>query len=998
MDIQYIKSNIGKMTQNELVSLLSDMILDNVTRIENYDRNKAYRITDRVYSEESGTHCVYECIVNGATGSFDKTKWRPLAEVYTGPAPIFYTIRIREEVVTPNTDMSTYTVKLDYDEEQTSIAIYSGMKRLIKDVDFTINGKTITFNSSIKSGNRIIIELRERLGIIPDVVAGIVLYDNENRPYTVVIDNRGRVSIKRINRKDNQRDVKCATLLYGDKRYTLMVDSSQSIPVLELYEDVRQFIKTRDGKIYSISVTNNKMTVTYEPYLETGIDFIMGTDKLFYEFDISGDVITPVLKDDPSLSPNDFNVGFRMRSTEFQHKMLDVRNGKLRLIDYMPNTAYNNIRLRSKGNNTVYNITLNDELELEMHDNTNVEGTASPIMDELYFYNYNLENWKMYIDNDRLIYESCPEGVVRDSRGINIISTGGILSKIIVVEDDKVDTIRFADFAKMGTFKSPLENGFIVSEGNAKKLIGVDINGDRLIVTDADDDAVFKTNEHYILGSDSRLYKFVYDDSNVSVSLCNPSEYVMENKRSKILLKCHDVINLIDVNDSSIRVLPISTFTHTLKSTDGRKFLLGVIGSRGREVVRLHEINADHPYNDTGVGYLYIRNLEGECYKGDVHNSSLRFTKVEYDPLIDYDITSVAYTSNGWYKFELSGTTLTMRKIFNNINYPGMCYELAREFVLESEDDVKFSLSANGNGDLVIEPVENINVPGIFFRSSDDKVYCLGIVNNSIGTYRSYIEKSVKIEKNIYMRDIITGRYNMIYMREDRLVIEAIPVAPSIATKEIYVYNNYDDRFILVCANNKLMLVEDILEGVKDRNGNVYKVSIERKKLKFTKVKGGTAGIKAGSLKLTDLITGYHYHGYVEKNIITYENSDVSFNSPTQAIKLDNGDLYILSLFEGKISMTQIQESPTSLSDKEVEDYVPRMLEFENIFDGIRIYQDVINTEGYVMYNLHDLVEKNGQLSIEDVDDERLMYTIPKVTRRRPDATVVCEDIETQSI
>lgn len=988
MNIQYIKTNIAKMKQHELTSLLADMILDNVLRIEDFSTSKVYRYGDRVYFEDDGTHYAYECIDNDVTGEFNKSKWIPLVEVYRGPAPTFYTLRIREEVhkITSET-VKEYTMKMDFDVESSSIAIYRGMQRLAYGLDYEMDkSKKITFKIPMQVGERIIIEVRERLGVVPNIIAGIVLYDIENNPFNVLIDDRGKITVNRIDKKDEARDVKRATLIFGDKRYTLMVDSGLVPPALGLFEEVKQYIKTTNGKIYSVTVTGNRMNIINEPFIEDGIEYIMGTDKKFYKFNVDGNTLSAVPYNEPSLKPSDYNVGFRLKSTEYKDKMIDVRNGVVRLIDYLPNTAYRNIMLRDKGNGKTYRITLTRDLFLQMHDDTVGTGTHSPVMDDLYFYDYDLNNLKLYVKNDKLIYESTPEVTVRDSRGINMINEDGVLSKMIVLANDKVDTILFADLSKAGTFASPLDE-LIVMDGGTKKKIGVNINGDKMIVSNTSEDATFKTNDHYIFGSDNKLYKLTYTNGSVGVALCDPNDFVMENQRSKVVMKCNDAINIIDVKNGAINITPVSTFTHTLKSNNGQKFLLDVSGERGRETVTLNQITSGHPYYSTvGLGCLYLKNTAGQYYKGIVNNGSLTFSETEQDSLIDYNITPVANTSKGWYKMEMVGTNLGIRKIFNNMYYPSLSYEVSRDFVLSSENDVKFSLTADGNGELVVSPVEDKGIKGVFLRSNDDKCYCIGVVNNAVGTYRSFVEKSIKVEKIIYIKDVVTGRFNSLYMKEDKLVMELVSMAPSTAVKELKVYNEYGDEFHVVSCNGKLMLVEDILDRVLDAEGNAYKMRIEKRRLKFVKDTGDTSGLIKGAIKLTDMITGVSYNYNVENGELVGKPIEGKHPTPTQAVKTENG-LYILSLFDGRISMALINEDVHSYDvDKE---YQAIHLPSKKVYDDIRIYGDVMNSEGYVMSNRFDLVD--DKLHDVDEESERFNYQIPKVTTNRPKLNILTD-------
>lgn len=974
MDISYVKSNINKVTQHDLIKMIVDLILLNASDIENYNVNKMYMIGDRIYLGKNNDHWVYQCIVNNTRGAFDSTKWIPICKMYNGPTLTFNTIRIREEVYIPTSSVSNYTIKLDFDTKQTSVAIYRGMTRFARGYDFEINGKNITFAKPLKANERIIIELRERLGIIANTIIGIVLYDKDDNPYNVIITDNGVTQVMRITEKDPIRDVKRAKLLYGEKRYYLMVDNSKTKPVLGLFEDLREFIESQDGKIYSITVSsNNKLTLVHEPNVTEGVKYLMGTDKKFYKFNINGSTITPVNFTDSSLKVKDHNVGFTMKSDDFKDKMIDVVNGKLRVIDYLPNTPFNNIRLRSKLNNVIYNLNLDDNLFLYLNNTTSSDQTYSDIYDELYFYNQDLENWKLYIDKkNNLTFESCNEVKVRNSRGINIISRGGILSKFILHPNREVEVIQFIDLSKRGTFAAPLEYGFVYSNS---KMITVDNNNMGLTIGNKPSDIVFTYKNHYLLGSDNKVYQMVpVNNSSVNIVECNENNFAIENKKQKVVVKNKEMINIIDIVNKSVNIKPVSTITHRIKSSNNKKYLLDVTGNRGNETLSLSEITSSHQYYNLGAGYLYLKNTSGNFYIGKVVNNKLTFEKTTEDKLISYDISSLISSSKGWYNIQLEGTNIKLQKIFNNIYSKALSYKISRDFVMESENKVKFSLYANGNGDIVTEKITNIDSKYILFRSDNDNVYSLGVKDNQLVSYRSYMEKDVKIDKVVYLRDAVTRKYYMLYMSGDALQMESISTAPTNAVTEIFVYNNYDDEFILTIINGKLVLVKDIIDKIVDKSGNKYSISIDNNNLVFTKYTGSTSGMTVGPLKLHDMVTNVNYKCYVNGNNIDLENTSETFESPTQAIRTIDGNIYILSLFENKISMSMINASRPLLKSRAIrhnssntiiESYIP-----------MRIYNNIMNTQGSIIYNNNNIIFEDNQLKLVNVDDTTSVYKL----------------------
>lgn len=976
MDISYAKANTSKLSHNDLIKMIIDLILQNLNDVENFNSSKVYRIGDLVYLEQNNDHYVYECIINNTTGSFNSNNWVPICKMYNGPTLTFNTIRIREEVYIPRSSVSNYTIKLDFDTNQTSVAIYRGMTRFARGYDFEINGKNITFTKPLSANQRIIIELRERLGIIANIIVGIVLYDKDDNPYNVIITDTGVVQVMRITQKDPIRDVKRAKLLYGDTRYYLMVDNSKTKPVLGLFEDFRKYLESRDGKVYSIHLSEDDfLSIKYEPDVEEGVKYIMGSDKKFYQFDITESSIAPIYMNDKSLLVKDHNVGFTLKSdNDYKDKMLDVVNGAIRFVDYLPNTPYNNVRLKSKLNNVVYNLNVDDNLMMYLSNTTDSTKTYSSIYDDLYFYNQELDNWKLYIgDRNNLTYQSCNEVVVRDSRGINLISKGGILCKFILHANNEVEVIEFIDLSKRGTFSSPLEYGLVYSNSN---MITVDSNNMGLTIGNKPSDITFIYKNHYILGSDNKVYQLVPSGSSVNIVECNENDFAIENKKQRMVVKNKEMINIIDVNNNVVNIKPVSTITHRIKSTNGNKYLLDVIGNRGNESITVTQISSSHDYYDLGAGYLYLKNNNNEYYIGKISNGNLIFEKTEADKLILYNISSLLYSSKGWYNIKLNGTTVVLEKIFNNIYNKALSYSISRDFVMESENKVKFSLSANGNGDIVTKKITDVNDKYLLLRSSDDNIYSLGVKDNQVVTYRSYMEKDVKIDKVVYLKDAVTRKYYMIYMDNDVLQIDHISTAPTNAKTELFIYNNYDDEFILTLINGKLVLVKDIIDKITDKNGNMYSISIDNNELKFISYTGSSTNLTVGPLKLHDMVTNVNYKCYVNGNNIELENVTDKFESPTQAIRTSDGNIYILSLFENKISISMINASSSLLKSRAIrnnnnnnnmiiENYIP-----------MRLYNNIMNAQGSIMYNNNNIIFEDNRLKLVDVDDTTSVYKV----------------------
>ena len=68
-------------------------------------------------------------------------------------------------------------------------------------------------------------------------------------------------------------------------------------------------------------------------------------------------------------------------------------------------------------------------------------------------------------------------------------------------------------------------------------------------------------------------------------------------------------------------------------------------------------------------------------------------------------------------------------------------------------------------------------------------------------------------------------------------------------------------------------------------------------------------------------------------------------------------------------------------------DYVPQTLNSKLIYDNIRLYTDIINTEGYALVNSYELLN-NNELS-DEIDEDKLICYIPTITKHRPRVTIL---------
>lgn len=206
MNIQYIKSNISNTSQDSLVKLLYDIILQDINNVEDYTPGNSYIKGDRVYLQENGKHQIYQCISDTSSNRFNKDEWRYIMEVFDGNVEKFYNLKIQEEVhiITEDTRNGIVT-KLNFDETRSTLAIYKGKKRYCTKYDFILSDKEITFKNPFNIGDRLILEVKENLGM--SLTISVVFYDIEGNPYNVAISNTGIVSVQRAS-NTNPSDIK----------------------------------------------------------------------------------------------------------------------------------------------------------------------------------------------------------------------------------------------------------------------------------------------------------------------------------------------------------------------------------------------------------------------------------------------------------------------------------------------------------------------------------------------------------------------------------------------------------------------------------------------------------------------------------------------------------------------------------------------------------------------------------------------------------------------
>ena len=186
MNIRSLETNLDKLQNDNLLKFLYDLIITNLYDVECYEIEKKYNKGDLIYLEKDNVHKIYQCIVEKSSDMFVDDDWDHILDVYPREIGTVTNLKIREEVhVITEETVNSIVTELDFKQENSSFAIYKGKKRYAINYDFTVDEKTITFTNPFNVGDRLILEVRETIGL-PD---RLVLLSSNGIKYEVgVID------------------------------------------------------------------------------------------------------------------------------------------------------------------------------------------------------------------------------------------------------------------------------------------------------------------------------------------------------------------------------------------------------------------------------------------------------------------------------------------------------------------------------------------------------------------------------------------------------------------------------------------------------------------------------------------------------------------------------------------------------------------------------------------------------------------------------------------
>lgn len=815
MNIQYIKSNVSNVSQDNLIRFLYDIILQNINNVQNYELYKRYAKGDRVYLEENGKHQIFQCIVNSSSLTFKKEEWEYIMEVFEDTVEEVYSLKVHEEVhIIDENTRNSITTNLDFNADRSSVAIFKGKNRYTSKYDFTVKGKEILFNTPFEIGDRLILEVREVLGVTS--IIGIVLYDLTSKPYRVSISNTGTLSINKIS-DVTSHDVKYAELVTGEHTYTLLVNSSSEPLQLGLYKDINMFVTGTDDVIYKLEVNGNDLNMIpqNDRAAYSDIKVIMGSDRRFYTLSLINNRIVATEVLDDTLKPKDFDLGIKLISNEFKNKIIDINNGDIIIKDYIANEGYHNIVFNDKITGNKIRLTINEDLELELYDNKNSQGLSSTYpLDYFYFFDEEWNYYRMFVENGDLLFENCDNMVIPDSRGIKLLTPSGETAKIYLPNANNDMSInKLINLSKTGSFESPIE-GFVVMDGNVKKMVTVNRESNRFEVISTNEP--FRTNHHYLMSKDNRLYKLNVKGDQVSFIEQDIDNFEIECITIGAFIKSKEMISRVDIENGNVVIKPISTFMHRLIADDGTSYILDVEGKPHEEILSFRKIEDDDFSNSVGIGYLRLQDESGIYYDVNIDNlGNLHFNEAENIVDVNYEITSLIYSTQGWYRIYVEDYQIRLEKIFDNMYDNRMSYGnlVKKDLVLTSENNTDYSLYANGNGELNISKVKPISVHGLVLRSDNGYVYGLGLINDRLVSYESYITNPSAPTK-ICLKDAENGSIQALIMTGDILSSET--VASTTPSKDkVKIYDVYRNAKWLYIKNNRIV-IEDIIETSND--------------------------------------------------------------------------------------------------------------------------------------------------------------------------------------
>lgn len=139
MDINLLRDNLRQIDTTNIIHLISDVLLHNIDKIDNFRSDMMYYQDDIVYmfDESTGRHKLYRCTVNKIDpGAFNPTQWDEYVFRFDDRAIYL------ESTFTATSD-NTFTCNINqplYDYVKDTLNVYHSIRgRLRKGIDWELN-------------------------------------------------------------------------------------------------------------------------------------------------------------------------------------------------------------------------------------------------------------------------------------------------------------------------------------------------------------------------------------------------------------------------------------------------------------------------------------------------------------------------------------------------------------------------------------------------------------------------------------------------------------------------------------------------------------------------------------------------------------------------------------------------------------------------------------------------------------------------------------------
>lgn len=260
MNIRYIQTNLSKLHDDNLIKFLYDILISDLNDVDQYDENTIYHLDDMIYMQDNNIHQVYQCIVEESSTSFVLEEWEHITNIYKGETDSVTNLKIREEVhVIDENTVNGVVSNLQFKYENSSFAIYHGKKRYAVNHDFTVVDNVIKFNKPLNVGDRIILEVKETIGL-PD---RLVLLSSNNNKYEVgVVGND--VFVFKSDHRTAKDEVYVKDISNGNSYRIFMIDEDILYELTDI-NVVNTEVKVMDaeGNEYIVKMIDDDLYITF---------------------------------------------------------------------------------------------------------------------------------------------------------------------------------------------------------------------------------------------------------------------------------------------------------------------------------------------------------------------------------------------------------------------------------------------------------------------------------------------------------------------------------------------------------------------------------------------------------------------------------------------------------------------------------------------------------------------------------------------------------------